>query len=63
MSLLLGVLGLVGAFVSMGSAFLICVVSQERRAAKVEWGILLGIIFLASVLCLLPAVRRAKPRR
>jgi len=59
----LGGLGLVGAFVSMGLAFLICVVSQERHTAKVEWGIILGIIFLSSVWCLLLAVRRAKPRR
>ncbi len=59
----LGGLGLVGAFVSMALAFLICVVSQERRTGKVEWGIILGIIFLSSVWCLLLAFHRAKPRR
>lgn len=60
---LLGGLGLVGAFVSMALAFLICMVSQEERNTKMEWGILLGVIFVCSVVCLLLAVRHAKPQR
>ena len=63
MRVLLGGVGLVGAFVSMGLALLICGVSQEKRSTKVEWGILLGIIFVCSVMCLLLAVRQAKQRR
>jgi peptidoglycan/LPS O-acetylase OafA/YrhL len=57
---LLGGLGLVGAFVSMGYAILVCVVSQETPSTKLEWGILLGIICVASVICLLFAVHQPK---
>jgi hypothetical protein len=60
---LLGGLGLVGAFASMGLALLICGVSQEKRSTKIEWGILLGVIFVSSVMCLFLAVRRARPQR
>jgi xanthine/uracil/vitamin C permease (AzgA family) len=60
---LLGGLGLVGAFVSMGFALLICVASQEKRSTRIEWGILLGVVFVSSVMCLLLAVRQDKQRR
>jgi threonine/homoserine/homoserine lactone efflux protein len=60
---LLGGLGVVGAFVSMGLAFLITIVSEENSTTKLQWGILCAVISGCSVLCLLLAIRRAKRQR
>lgn len=60
---LLGGIGVVGTFVSMGLAFLITVVSQERSGTKLEWGILCAVIFVVSALCLLLAIRRTGRKR
>jgi hypothetical protein len=60
---LLGLVGMIGVFVSMGLAVLFCIVSQEKPSTKFEWGVVCGVIFVASVMCLLFAARRAKQQR
>lgn len=60
---LLGGLGLVGILVSLGFAFLVGVVSQEKRSTKIEWLVLMAVVFASSVLCLWLALRQDKPRR
>ena len=60
---LLGLVGIIGAFISMGLAVLCCIVSQENPTTKLEWGIVCGVIFVASAMCLLFTVRQAKQSR
>jgi len=58
---LLGAVGVIGVFVSLGLALLISA-SQEKQRTKLEWWILMGIIFISLTLCLLLAVRQTKRR-
>ncbi len=60
---LLGLVGMMGVFVSMGLAVLFCIVSQEKPATKLEWGIVCGVIFVASAMCLFFAVRQARQQQ
>lgn len=52
-----------GILVSLGFAFLVGVVSQEKRSTKIEWLVLMAVVFASSVLCLWLALRQDKPRR
>jgi hypothetical protein len=61
--ILLGLVGIIGAFVSMGLAVLSCLASQEKPSTKLEWGILCGVIFVTSAMCLLVAVHQPKQQR